>query len=279
MKRIKILTSSIVREQSGQALAIVLAMLALGGLVIAPALDFTSTNLNAGNLAEKRLSGLYAADAGVEHGIWTLVENEPSVFPHSYILTGINGMSVTVTLNKLTIIAGEDVSESGVHGGWMDIAKSVTYNAGIYYYTLSITNNDGAGNMKIDKILIDLPPELEYVEFSTTGMITDEPQIVGTAETGITLIWEFSPYTLKSGETGNHYFQLSGPPDVEGVAGHSFVRATRDDVGTVWDADSKPFSILSQAKDSTNTVVATIKAVIWRGTGGIVDVAGWQLNP
>jgi len=278
MKRIKVLTSSIVREQSGQALSIVLAMLALGGLVIAPVLDSMSTSLNAGTLVEKRLNGLYAADAGVEHGIWTLVKNEPPVFPHSYILTGINGMSVTVTLDRLTTLAGQDVSESGVHEGWMNIIKSVTYDAGIYSYTLSVENN-GAGNMKVDKILIDLPPELEYVYFSTTGMITDEPQIVGTVDTGITLIWEFMPYTLGPHEIGNHFFQLSGPPNVEGVEGHSFVRATRDDVGTVWDADSKPFSILSQAKDSTNTVVATIKAVIWRGTAGYVDIAGWQLNP
>lgn len=278
MKRIRILSSSIAGEQSGQALSIVLAMLALGGLVIAPVLDSMSTSLNAGTLVEQRLNGLYAADAGVEHGIWTLLKNEPPVLPYSYNLTAINGMSVTVTLDKLTSIAGQDVSESGVHGGWMKITKAVTYDAGIYSYTLSIENN-GAGNMKIDKILVDLPPALQYVDFSTTGMITDEPQRVGTVDTGITLIWEFMPYTLRPHQIGNHRFQLSGPPDVEGVAGHCFVRATREDVGTVWDADSKPFSILSQAKDPTNAIVATIKAVIWRSSGGVVDIAGWQVNP
>lgn len=257
----------------------VLAMLALGSLVIVPSLSYHSTNLKTTVNFERRAEGLYAADAGVEHALWTLKYNEPLIFPHVYNLTDINGMSVNITISRVTVIAGQDVTESGVHGGWMTISKTVTYSAGVYYYTLSVENN-GAGNMKVDEILIDLPPDLEYIPGSTSGMTDDSTlEIVGNSGTGITLVWQFPEYTLGINETGYHYFQLSGDPDVEGVEGHTFVRATREDVGVVWDADSKPYNILSEAVDAGGITVATIKAGVWRATGGYMEVACWQLNP
>ena len=69
---------------------------------------------------------------------------------------------------------------------------------------------------------------------------------------------------------------MSGPPDIVGVEGHSVVEANRDDVGAVSDADSYPYSITAQAKDATDTVVATIRTGVW--VGSQLDISCWQIN-
>jgi hypothetical protein len=54
-------------NQSGQsALAIVLILLLLCGLVIGPLLAFMGTGLKAGQMHEEKTEGYYAADAGIE---------------------------------------------------------------------------------------------------------------------------------------------------------------------------------------------------------------------
>ena len=176
-------------------------------------------------------------------------------------------------------IAGKDVGTGGVHDDYLIITKDTTYDAGIYYYTLSITN-DGNGNVKVEMILIDFPPGVEYVPGSTGGdLYNEDPTVVGDDSTGITLYWEFSPPypTIPEDATRVHTFQLSGPPDVSGVEGHGCVRATRQDVGTVWDVESRPYSITAQAKDATDTVVATIRTGFWEG--GLISITCWQINP
>ena len=145
---------------------------------------------------------------------------------------------------------------------------------------MAITNN-GTGNVKIEKILIDFPPNLDYVNNSTGGDITsDNPNATGNPTIGITLTWlQGAPYpSIPESATKYHTFQLSGPPDVNGVEGHGVVQATRQDVGAVWDTTSFPLSILAQAKDSTGTIVATIKAGVWAGSG-LLDISNWQINP
>ena len=58
------------REQAGQAFVIVLILMLLGGLIIAPLLAFMGTGLKSGQVFEKKTTELYAADAGIEDGIW-----------------------------------------------------------------------------------------------------------------------------------------------------------------------------------------------------------------
>lgn len=259
-------------------LLIVLVMMTVGSLLIVPTLNFISTSLSTGEVFEGKVEALYAAEAGVEDALWTMINDEPSTFPYSYELTDINGMTVDVVIDKITSIAGVEIGDFGVHATWLIIDKSITYDAGIYTYTISITNN-GAGNMKIEQILIDFPPGLEYVPDSTSGdLFNGDPTVVGDATTGITIYWQFDPYpTIPMTETRVHFFELSGPPDVSGVEGHCCVKATRQDEGTVWDTDSNPFSVTAQAKDATGTVITTIRTGFWEG--GITSITCWQVNP
>lgn len=279
MNRLTKFVCSVITGESGQALLAALVMMTLSTLVIAPYLNFISTSVNAGKITEENVAGYYAAESGLEDGLWRLLYNPPASFPYSYQLTGINGMTVNVTIEQIAEIAGQTVGNPGGHEDWLIITKEVVYDSGTYSYTLSIKNN-GSGNIKIEQILIMLPPEAEYITGSTGGDITsDDPDVVGNPDAGITLVWNIpSPYpTIAQGDTDYHYFQISGPAELEGVEGHSYVRATRDDVGTVWDADSKPYAVSAQAYNSANELVASVRTGVWKSTSGSLEISCWRV--
>ena len=68
------------RNESGQAFLIVLIMLLLGGLIIAPLLSFTGTGLKTGEVYAQKSQELYAADAGIEDGLWQIKHDEMQSF-------------------------------------------------------------------------------------------------------------------------------------------------------------------------------------------------------
>lgn len=253
--------------------------MALGGLLIVPSLNYVSTSLKSGTMFEENVKGLYAAEAGVEDALWKLLNDVPPSLPWHYQITGVNGMTVDVVIDLVGSLFDEETGPIGDHSDWLLMTKTANYDAGIYDYTLAMTNS-GVGNMKVELILIDFPSSLEYVTNSTGGDITtDNPEVGGNPTTGITLVWDIPvPHpTIEEGGTGYHTFQLSGPPDVPGVEGHGFVRTTRADVGTVWDGDSHPYKITAEAKDAGNTVVATIRAGVWMSSQSCVSC--WDINP
>ena len=279
MEKVRKWLSTAIKREDGIALPAVLAMMALGSLLIVPSINYVATTLQAGEMVQEKFKGMLAADAGVEDALWKIENDTPTSFPHSYQLTDINGMTVDIVIDEIDSLAGEEVGATGGHEDWLNTVRTVTYDAGIYSYTVNMTNN-GSGNIKIVKILIDFPPEAEYVNGSTTGDITtDNPTINGSPTTGITLIWEMSaPYpSIAPAETKQHLFELSGPPGIEDIEGHGFIEAQRDDIGTVWDSDSRPYSIIAQAKNASAEVTATIRAGVW--TGVETDISCWQLNP
>ncbi len=61
-----------VNGEKGQALLIVLVLVALGGLVIAPFLDHAGSGLIGSRVYGEVMSRQYSGDAGVEHAIWDL---------------------------------------------------------------------------------------------------------------------------------------------------------------------------------------------------------------
>lgn len=59
-------------NESGMALILVLVLLLLGSLCIVPVLDFVSTGLKTGMVFEKKTGEQFAADAGIEEGMWRI---------------------------------------------------------------------------------------------------------------------------------------------------------------------------------------------------------------
>jgi len=62
-------------NEKGQALVVVLCFLVIGGLTIAPSLNYAATSLNAGQVHKEKMQQLYAADAGAEYAMWQLAHN------------------------------------------------------------------------------------------------------------------------------------------------------------------------------------------------------------
>jgi hypothetical protein len=281
IKAVKEIIFKVIKRQDGVALPAVLAMLVIGGFLIVPSINYVVTNLKAGSMAEEEFKAILAADCGVEDALWKIKNDTPSEFPHSYTIADVNGLSVDITIDQLDTIASEPVGNSGSHSDRLLVSENVTYDDGIYYYKLILTSNHNKP-IKIDMILIDFPPNVDYVSGSTISNVTKPPDadpntISGTPTTGITLVWindEPQP-AVSSHETENHTFELSGPPGIEGVEGHGFVEAHSDDIGTVWVSEVIPYSITAEAKDASEEVVATIRAGVWSGTD--LDISCWQV--
>lgn len=110
------LLKSMLKNQAGQALPMVLILLVLGGLLIVPMLSFMTTNLTAGRVIEGKTEGIYAADAGIADALWKLGNGVPLFASGpSYLLTEngnpviINGMTVTVEKVAITQHEGGDL--------------------------------------------------------------------------------------------------------------------------------------------------------------------------
>ena len=64
-----------IKDEVGQTFILVLILLLVGGLILAPLLGFMNTGLKSGQAYEKRMSELYAADAGVTDALWYITTN------------------------------------------------------------------------------------------------------------------------------------------------------------------------------------------------------------
>jgi hypothetical protein len=95
------------KDESGQALAMALIMLVLGGLLVVPTLSFMTTNLNANRQIDRKNLELYAADAGVEQVLWNIKYNQPTfTLPtgtgEQTVVNGlqVNGKTIVATISK-----------------------------------------------------------------------------------------------------------------------------------------------------------------------------------
>ena len=91
------LLKQMISSEKGQALPVVLALLVLGGLTIAPSLNYAATSLNSARILEEGVSGGYAADAGVEDALWCL---ENGVSPSQQLPENINQMEVAIEIEE-----------------------------------------------------------------------------------------------------------------------------------------------------------------------------------
>lgn len=88
------------RKQKGQALIIVLMILAVGSLVIAPTLSYVNTSLLGIRVARNSLFTQYALDAAAEYQLWQL--------DYSDNVTDLLGQSDNITVNGIEVEVGLD---------------------------------------------------------------------------------------------------------------------------------------------------------------------------
>jgi len=105
--------TELITNEKGQALILVLILLLVGGLVIVPVLNYASTTLKASQVFEKDVKEIYAADAGIEYGLWRIQQGDENF---SETLT-VNGMQVTIKVpaeDEATISANVTKAETSV---------------------------------------------------------------------------------------------------------------------------------------------------------------------
>jgi hypothetical protein len=94
----KVVMKRIISDENGKILVIALILLVVGGLILAPLLGLMTTGLVSGQVYEKKTDELYAADAGVENGIWHLQHGGSA---NDTLELTINGKAVTVEIEEL----------------------------------------------------------------------------------------------------------------------------------------------------------------------------------
>ncbi|MBI2854710.1 MAG: hypothetical protein HYX87_07315 [Chloroflexi bacterium] len=286
----------LMKKDRGQVLALVLAVLATGALIIPPSMSFVSTSLRTGRVINENVQALYSADSGIEDAIWRALNDPPRNLPYSYRLGGngnptiINGMTVDVLMDYVEYIDGIPTGEIRPHSDWLQITKEVNYDntAQNYIYTLTLTNRT-TSVIKIEQVVVSLPPGLDYVAGPVGGSLTtDDPVISGVPQAGITLTWAFENpgISIEPGPNPKKglfnfksiTFRIRGTANPEGIyalsgiAGFVAVTAIRQDVGTV--SDLFAYKITSTARNAQGSTQAIITAGIWES--GSVWIRHWK---
>jgi len=289
-KMMKIVLKKSIKDETGQALILVVILLLVGSLIIAPLLGFMSTGLLAGQVFEKKMGGLYAADAGVEDALWQLINNPPASYPYSYSLPDVNEMLVSILIEEVTTFYVLDVGEGGTHNYYFELEGIyLGYTGGVHSYRLRLTNKTNSP-VKVERIIVSYSNELSYLsgltDEDTEGLksgsfeLFDQEYIYLDSTTILT--WEFTPprpeiEAAPDPDNGDYTtvtctFELVGPEDAAGVT--VLLVAAREDIGAVW--EYKPFRITATAQaDDGSTVV--IEAGVLQGTDTVL-VESWEIS-
>lgn len=265
--------------QSGQVLPVMLAIMAVVALITAPSLSYLGTGLKSGKLVEQHVEDVYAADSGIEHGLWTLRNFPPSSYPYTYQLSGINGMPVNVTLSVNNVLWGFALGGSGVHANWLLLHASMVWDPSQnnYLYTVTLTNTSNS-NIHMDYIMVTPPTGYSYVSGSAYGITTANPEVAGDPNGNMGMLWDFdTPMPdIPKHSTVSQYFRLSGPAGYTGSPGYIWASAEPQDIGTIGTATA--MKVTAQAmRGGVAAATASALALVDNTTGAIL-VGSWQLN-
>jgi hypothetical protein len=179
-------------EQSGQALILVLIFLLLGSLTLIPVLSQLSTSLKTGVKYETRTKELYAADAGIEDGIWRIkygglqaLFGEESYNYNfgstaSYDLANpVNGLSTNVTIENVWIPSNvtldtlvppltSDQAMAMVESDKLTVSGTAGAVPGEPYHIMIQFTPGDTDNLTIKSVGVWLPQGFTYVDDSST---------------------------------------------------------------------------------------------------------------
>ncbi len=284
------LLKQFLKNEKGQALPIVLAVLAIGGLTIVPILNYATNVLNSTRMLEERKKGVYAAGAGVDNTTWCLGRGDP--VPISYNL-GENINQMTVTIDKeekgtWTLAYGEIV-DPGSHPERLNVSGNITWDAGEgkYRYTLVATSNK-TGNIKIGEVGARLPVGYSCDEGSAVGDGMDLSKATFSASTdnqGAEMVrWSWTkesdkPVLSNPGESATLTFYIDyieGEGDTAGE--YAWIVAQSGDIGTVGEVTGAWYIITATARrpsDGRITGKIASDIVIQYGT---INIVSWQIT-
>jgi len=285
------LGQQIIKGEKGQALPIVLILLVLGGLLIVPGLSYAATSLNAGQVVKENVSGIFAADAGVEEAMWCL---KNSVSPPEQLPQLVNQMQVTIQTEAkggYALYQGELV-ETSVHDDWLDVNGEMVWveEAEAYKYTITVIWLDVSGkpSIKLEGVGVRLPVGYSYQIGSTASfadnLSTGEPTDTLDGAGAHMLDWVFSsPYPAISDSepirTQTFYVTGEGAQDGD----YTWVQARREDVWVVSEVTGESYRITATATrpgDGETTAKVAAYVFVEEVEGEIVThIVSWQVSP
>jgi len=269
-------------SEKGQALALVLAFLALGSLVVVVSVNYSTTALKATKNTIEDVRGMYAAEAGVELVIWGLRQEYE---PEESVSDNVNGLSVemeTVFEGIFTVYLDDLIEpEPGVHYDWLVLESNVVLVGGsTANYTLSIDRTEEAsGTIRLIEVGVKLPSNYEYVDGSPglfpDNLSNDDPDEEGVTEGGDEWVrWLWNPGQGPQ-ITGNHThgFYIDGFGSFGGSYGWAIAQS--QDVGAIGEITGELFTINSIARDDGRYIIG-IKAEVME-VGGEIYILSWEI--
>lgn len=274
----------IMGSEKGQALPIVLSLLALGSLTIVPSLNYATTSLNSGQDIEKGIEGIYAADAGVLDTLWCL---KNGMSPPEQLAENINQTAVAIQTedNGIYSLYFGELVQAGQHSDYISVDGEMVWDeqAEAYKYTITVTWQGGTPIIHLEEIGARLPPGYSYQAASAAGFAgnfsTGEPDEVLDSFGAYMLSWEFeSPYPSVS-ETNpvqTQMFYIIGEGSQQGD--YTWVVANRVDVGSVGEITGTFYKITATATRPENgEVTAEIMADVLID-GETTYISLWQIS-
>lgn len=271
-------------------LILALILLVVGGLIIAPLLGFMSTGLIAGQVFEKKMEGLYAADAGIEDAIWKIMNDQ--IPTDEYYLT-VNGKEVMVVITTTTtgdfladLLGGTE--PAAPHADWMLVYHSP--EAGVYI--VEVTYKGAAQNKKIDGIGAWLQGtyDIRYdngnpVYYDITDDYPGASFEIKPYSGGTAFIWEWKPPTprpvFSPGDTKTLTFEFE-PAETPSLS-FGWARASSSDIWISAEWEFITGEITAIATDSSTGKQTTVVAHVTREEGTeeepfVVDLITWEIK-
>lgn len=284
----------LIKTEKGQALPMVLILMVIGGLILAPTLTYTTSGLKVGQAYESMSEEFYAADAGIEDGLWQIkwdhledqfINYERYDYDAEYgpYNVSVNGIEVEVKIENIWI---PDIDEPADLDEANRLAETDTLIiAGCVSAALTqeikmhYKQETGDPDLYITSIGVWLPPGFSYDELGEDSLALEVD--LADAE----LEYSREPYPYKGGEAVVWTFDEPAPftslPDVNTMDIPMTCSFTfnfkRDDPTSQrnpqavswittsgvadfpysWDADVRVFHINSHAEDENSVTNGT----------------------
>ncbi|MFC1934158.1 hypothetical protein ACFLWC_00460 [Chloroflexota bacterium] len=286
--------------QNGQALAIVLGLLAIGGLTIAVSLNYATTSLKGSRIVEEKTEGVYAAGAGIEYAVWALTTGEWLIDDGDTLTTqlseNISGMTVDIeTENKgtFTFYLGELVYHEPpqVNIDWLEVSGDITdLGGGVYQYTVTVTLTEEADaqSIRLDAVGARLPVGYSYQALSADiegNLSRDEPTTNTPDVHGAYMVnWVFSdepqlklPPPEDDIPTRTQIFRITGTGSTSGH--YACAEGEPESVGQVGEIQGSLYSITATAtRPEDGKTTAEIVADVIIRDDGTINIASWQIT-
>jgi len=278
-------------SEKGQALPIVLGVLAIGGLTIAGNLNYATTTLKGSQILREDIEGVYAAGAGVEYALWYLGEygSEPE---DGELAENINQMAVniqTVVGDTYTLYLG-GLSEPGAQFSKLSVNGTISWVEGNRYkYEITVEHTaESDQTIYLEEVGARIPIGYTYEDGSTTrsDVVSPPPAhdpVVTTDDQGAELLqwlwkeWGERPRLDFVGDMFVQTFYITGEGSQEGD--YVWVVGDPTSIGTVGEITGTRYKITATATwPEGGKTTAKIVADVMIEEDGTIHILSWQIT-